>query len=155
MLLPRVLEQVNTSGREGIQRTLHRHCADFHVPGDKALGQAFVGNCAVCQQNKTSHLLPANHLQPLPVPALNWKDIAMDFIEGLPRVNKTVILTMVDRLSKATHFIPLGHPCMVVSVARAVFDEIIRLHILPASIISARDLVFTGTLWHEQSFTRR
>jgi hypothetical protein len=71
-------------------------------------------------------------------------------IEGLPRVNnKTVILTVIDRLSKAAHFIPLGHPYTATSVARAFFNEVVRLHRLPSSIVSDRDPVFTSTLWKE------
>jgi hypothetical protein len=46
-------------------------------------------------------------LQPLGVPTAIWEDIAMDFIEALPKVHgKSVILTVVDRLSKETHFPP-------------------------------------------------
>jgi hypothetical protein len=93
--------------------------SDFLIPGDKALVQEFVRDCAVCQQNKTSHLRPSGLLQPLPVPSMIWSDLAMDFIEALPRVNnKTVILTVINRLSKAAHFIPLGHPYTATSVAR-------------------------------------
>jgi hypothetical protein len=59
----------------------------------------------------------------------------MDFVEALPKVNgKSVILTVVDRLSKAAHFIPLGHPYSVTSVAHAFFAEIVRLHEIPVSI---------------------
>jgi hypothetical protein len=64
----------------------------------------------------------------------------MDFIEGLPKVaGKSVILTVVDRFSKYAHFIPLGHPYTVASVARAFFDGIVRLHRFPSSIVSDRD----------------
>jgi hypothetical protein len=53
----------------------------------------------------------------------------MDFVEALPKVNgKTVILTVVDRFSKAAHFIPLSHPYTATSVARVFFSEIVRLH---------------------------
>jgi hypothetical protein len=56
----------------------------------------------------------------------------MDFIEALPKVNgKSVILTVVYRLSKATHFIPLGHPYSTTSMARAFFGEVVRLHGIP------------------------
>jgi hypothetical protein len=62
---------------------------------------------------------------------------------------KSVILTVVDRFSKYTHFIPLGHPYTMASVARAFFDGIVRLHGFPSSILSDRDPVFTGHVWRD------
>jgi hypothetical protein len=45
------------------------------------------------------------------VPSSVWSDIAMDFVEGFPKVGgKSVILTVVDRFSKYAHFIPLSIP---------------------------------------------
>jgi hypothetical protein len=77
-----------------------------------------------------------------------WDDVVMDFIEGFPRINgKLVILTIVDRLSKYAHFILLGHPYFATSVARAFFDNIVRLHDIPISIVSDRDAMFTSTFW--------
>ncbi|WVZ58423.1 hypothetical protein U9M48_008699 [Paspalum notatum var. saurae] len=62
---------------------------------------------------------------------------------------KSVILTVVDRFSKYGHFITLGHPYSASSIARAFFDNIVRLHGLPCSITSDRDLVFTSNFWTE------
>jgi transposase InsO family protein len=74
----------------------------------------------------------------------------MDFIEALPKVNgKTVVLTVVDRFSKAAHFIPLSHPYTALTVARAFFAEIVRLHGMPETIVSDRDPVFTSEFWRE------
>jgi E3 ubiquitin-protein ligase DOA10 len=74
----------------------------------------------------------------------------MDFVEGLPHINgKSVILTVIDRLSKYAHFIPLGHPYTTTSVVRAFFDNIARLHDIPSSIVSDRDAVFTSNFWKE------
>jgi hypothetical protein len=74
----------------------------------------------------------------------------MDFVEALPKVNgKTVILTVVDRLSKAAHFIPLGHPYTATTAARAFFANTVRLHGIPSSIVSDRDPVFTSEFWWE------
>jgi len=74
----------------------------------------------------------------------------MDFVEALPKVHgKSVILTVVDRLLKYAHFIPLGHPYTAASVARAFFAEIVRLHGFPESIVSDRDPVFTGHVWRD------
>jgi len=71
-------------------------------------------------------------------------------VEALPRVRgKSVIFTVVDRFSKYCHFIPLGHPYSAESVAQAFFTDIVRLHGMPQSMVSDRDLVFTSTFWRE------
>ena len=62
---------------------------------------------------------------------------------------KSVILTVIDCFSKAAHFIALDHPYTAVSMARAFFTEVVRLHGIPASIISDRDPVFTSSFWCE------
>jgi hypothetical protein len=48
-------------------------------------------------------------LQPLPIPEKKWEVIAMDFITGLPRPNKQhdSIMVVVDKLTKAAHFVPM------------------------------------------------
>jgi transposase-like protein len=64
----------------------------------------------------------------------------MDFIEGFHKINgKSVILTVVDRFSKAAHFITLGHLYTATTVARAFFTKIVRLHGIPSSIVSDCD----------------
>ena len=128
-----VLQLAHAAGHEGVQKTLHRLRADFYIPGDRSLVQDWVRTCATCQRNKTEAFQPAGLLQPLEVPDQVWADISMDFIEGLPKVGgKSVILTVVDRFSKYAHFIALGHPYTATSVARAFFDNVIRLHGFPS-----------------------
>ncbi|WVZ78347.1 hypothetical protein U9M48_026076 [Paspalum notatum var. saurae] len=145
-----VLAHVHGTGHEGIQKTLHRFRADFTTPGDRRLITEYVRSCSVCQQNKIDCLRPGGLLQPLEVPSAVWADIAMDFVEALPRINgESVILTVVDRFSKFAHFIPLAHPYTATSVARAFFSEIVRLHGIPSSIVSDRDPVFTSSFWRE------
>lgn len=74
----------------------------------------------------------------------------MDFVEGFPKVGgKSVVLTVADRFSKFAYFIPLAHPYSTTSVARAFFDNIVRMHGIPSSIVSDRDTVFTSTFWSE------
>ena len=89
-------------------------------------------------------------MHPLEVPSVVWVDIALDFVEGFPRVGgKSVILTVVDRFSKYCHFIPLAHPNSVESVAQVFFAEVVRLHGVPQSMASDRDPVFTSVFWKE------
>jgi hypothetical protein len=42
------------------------------------------------------------------------------------------------------HFIPLGHSYSATTVARAFFNTIVRLHMIPNTIIFNRDSVFTS-----------
>jgi hypothetical protein len=145
-----ILQAVHEEGHEGVQRTMHRLRRDFHFPDMKRVVQDFVRDCPVCQRYKSEHLQPAGVLLPLPVPQGVWSDIAMDFVEALPRVRgKSVILTVVDRFSKYAHFIPLAHPYSAESVAQAFYSDIVRLHGIPQSIVSDRDTVFTSTFWKE------
>jgi hypothetical protein len=109
-----------------------------------------VRGCITCKKNKIEHLHHAGLLQPLGVLSAIWADISMDFIKGFHKINgKSVILTVVDRFSKAAHFITLGHPYTVTTVARAFFIEIIRLHGILSSIISDHDPTFTSNFWQE------
>nr|GEX39494.1 zinc finger, CCHC-type [Tanacetum cinerariifolium] len=79
--------------------------------------KTFVASCEVCQKSKLDLAAYPGLFQPLPVPNLIWKEISMDFIKGLPIFNgKSIILVVVDRLSKYSHFIALSHPFTAVQV---------------------------------------
>jgi hypothetical protein len=72
----------------------------------------------------------------------------MDFIEGLPSsTGYTVIMVVVDRLTKYAHFVALKHPFSVVSVAKEFVANVVRLHGIPNSIVSDRDKVFISAFW--------
>jgi hypothetical protein len=145
-----VLEHAHSIFHEGVQKMLQRLRSSFYTPHDTKLVREFVRGCSVCQHNKTEHLHPTGLFQPLPVPDAVWMDISMDFVEGFPKVGgKSVVMTVVDRLSKYAHLFPLGHPYSATSVAKAFFDQVVRLHGVPASIISDRDPIFTNTIWQE------
>jgi len=149
-ILHDILHAIHDATHEGSEKTLRRFRLTFHTPKAKQTIQQFVSNCMICQRNKTEHLHPTRLLQPLPIPEQIWEDISMDFIEALPKVGgKSVILTVVDHLSKYAHFIPLAHPYSATTVAHTFFSEIVRLHGLPHSIVSDRDVVFTSRFWTE------
>ena len=72
----------------------------------------------------------------------------MDFVEGLPSFHdKSIIMVVVDRLSKYTHFVPISHPFTTSTVAYAFLQHMIRLHGMPTSIVSDYDKIFTSQIW--------
>jgi hypothetical protein len=74
----------------------------------------------------------------------------MDFIEGLPNSNgHTIILVIVDRFTKYSHFYPIKHPFTASTIAQVFMDNIVKLHGTPKSIVSDRDEVFTSSFWSE------
>uniref|UniRef100_A0A8R7TPT6 Integrase catalytic domain-containing protein n=1 Tax=Triticum urartu TaxID=4572 RepID=A0A8R7TPT6_TRIUA len=74
----------------------------------------------------------------------------MDFVEGLPKSKGyDAIMVVVDRFTKFLHFVPLRHPFTATQVAKVFWDNIVKLHGIPSSIMSDRDKVFTSVLWRE------
>lgn len=69
----------------------------------------------------------------------------MDFIEGLPSSQgHSVIMVIVDCLTKYAHFIPLQYPYTELIVAKAFMNNIVKLHGIPRTIVSDRDKVFVS-----------
>ncbi|GJX39159.1 retrotransposable element Tf2, partial [Tanacetum coccineum] len=52
---------------------------------------------------------------------------------------KTMIMVVVDRLSKYAHFMALEHPFTTSTISQVFLDNVYKLHGLPESIISDRD----------------
>jgi hypothetical protein len=73
----------------------------------------------------------------------------MDFIIGLPRTSKQhdSIMVVVDKRTKATHFIPLKTTHKATYVVDIFLKEVACLHIIPKTILSDRDPKFTLNLW--------
>ena len=92
-------------------------------------------------------------LQPLSIPSQRWEEVSMDFITGLPKSKgKSVIMVIVDRLAKYTHFYALSHPFKSSTVSTAFTDTIQKLHGSPKIVVSDRDPIFTGNFWTELFF---
>ena len=137
-------------GHSGQLQTYKRIAAELFSEGMKSDIKIYVDQCPVCQQNKIQALSPVGLLQPLPIPNRTWEDISMDFIEGLLHSKGfDTILVVVDRLSKYTHFLTLGHLFSAKTVATLFIKEVVCLHGYPCSIISNWDRMFLSHFWKE------
>jgi hypothetical protein len=74
----------------------------------------------------------------------------MDFIVGLPKSrNKSVIMVVVDRLSKYAHLCALQFPFTAPTVAQLFMYHVFKLHDMPHSIIFYQDPTFTSNFLQE------
>lgn len=135
-------------GHSGVQATYQRIKRLFAWHGLKAHVTDYVKQCDICQHAKHLNSAPAGLLVPLPMPTGPWRDISMDFVEGLPSSQGfNSIMVVVDRFTKYSHFIPLRHPFTAQAVARCFVDSVVKLHGMPRTIVSDRDKIFTSAFW--------
>jgi hypothetical protein len=109
----------------------------------------YVAVCDSCQRIKAEHQRPAGLLQPLKIPQWKWDEIGMDFIVDLPRTRTGYdsIWVVVDRLTKAAHFIPVKTTYNSVVLAELYMAQIVCLHGVPKKIVSDRGTQFTSHFW--------
>lgn len=109
---------------------------------------SFMASCDVCVTSKDNNVAYPGLLQPLPISNQVWSHISMDIIERLPKSrNKDVILVVVDRITKYTHFIALSHPYTAATVADIFWKRVHSLHGTPESIVTDRDKIFLSNFW--------
>jgi hypothetical protein len=75
----------------------------------------------------------------------------MDFIVGLPhtRAGYDSIWVVVDRLTKATHFIPVKTTYNSAVLVELYMSRIVCLHGIPKKIVSDRGTQFTSHFWQQ------
>ncbi|GMI80799.1 hypothetical protein HRI_001749200 [Hibiscus trionum] len=73
----------------------------------------------------------------------------MDFVSGLPLSpsKKNSVWVIVDRFTKCAHFLVVNTTDSLDKLANLYIREIVRLHGVPKSIVSDRDLRFTARFW--------
>ena len=78
------------------------------------------------------------------------KSIGMDFITELRKSEGyDIILVVIDRLTKMSHFIPCRNSLDARQFAQLFLKEIVRLHGIPKDIITDRGSLFTSDLWKQ------
>ena len=150
-LRSKVLSWGHTSklaGHPGANRTEEFVRRRFWWPGLSADVKTFVAACDVCARSKNTHRPPAGLLHPLEVPTRPWSHIAVDFVTGLPPSDgNDTILTIVDRFSKAVHYVPLSKLPSAPEMSDLLVQHVVRLHGIPVDIVSDRGPQFTSKVW--------
>lgn len=124
----------------------------YHWPGMKRSVAKWVNQCDACQRVKVEHQVPAGLLRNLPIPTWKWESISMDFITGLPTRpgrSNDAIWVVVDRLTKVAHLVSVKSTDQSPILAEKYIDEILRLHGVPANIVSDRDPKFSSIFWRD------
>ena len=110
----------------------------------------YVEGCDLCQRMKNRMEEVAEKLKLGEVLEKPWIHTSVDFITKLLIVaEKDAILVVCDRLSKMTHFVVTTEKTSAERLARLFWDNVWRLHRLPESVVSDRELQFATDLTRE------
>eukprot|EP00253_Pinus_taeda_P022460 PITA_22460 len=108
------------AGHAGYQKMITAIQKDYFWLGMKKNVAEYLARCLECQQIKAEHQHPTGLLQPLRISEWKWETISMDFITGLPKTKRNNDSIMLN---------------------------VFKLHGLPKTIISDRDVKFTSAFW--------
>jgi hypothetical protein len=148
-LILREMHNVPYVGHPGYQKTIAAVKSQYYWPGMKKEVSDFISRCLECQKVKAEHRHPVGLLQPLSIPEWKWEVVTMDSITKLPRMKKQhdYIMVVVDKLTKATHFILVKLTHKAMNIVDVYMRDIVRLHGIPKTIVSDRDTKFTSKFW--------
>jgi hypothetical protein len=109
----------------------------------------FITRFLECQKVKVEHRHLDGLLHPFPIPEWKWEFVTMDFITKFSRTIKKhdSIMVVVDKLTKASHFIPVKSTHKATNIVEIYMREITKLHCVPKTIVSHRDSKFTSNFW--------
>src|SRR5258708_14636481 len=126
-----------TAGHFGETKTTELIHHKYHWPGLRCMVKDYVKSCTSCACTKAPHHKPYRLLKQIPISAQPWESILMDFIEQLPTLEGfTVILVIVDRLTKQSLFIPTHDMVDASQLAQLFLAHIFSKHRTPGHITS-------------------
>src|SRR5258708_10602354 len=104
------------------------HC-NYHWPGLRCMVGDYIRLCTSCTCTKVMCHKPYSLLKQLPIPSQPWESISMDFIKQLPTSEGfTVILVIMDRLTKQLLFIPTHDTVDTPQLAQLFLTHIFSKH---------------------------
>ena len=146
-LLELAHDAVGHFGRARTVERLSRHCVWTGMTNEV---EDYCRGCEVCAVNKGSNTLPAGQLVPLPIPERVWDSVGVDFTGPLPETanGSNSIMAVVDRFSKMLMLKACKTTITGIESGRLLLlDQMLGMGRLPTSIVSDRDVRFTGAAW--------
>lgn len=114
--------------------------------------KSYCESCKTCSRSKPTNQKPYGLLNPLAVPEKPWESIGIDFVGPLPESKNRdgsfdSITVVIDLLTGMVHLVPSRINYNARQVSELIFEEVYKLHGLPRSIVSDRDVLFTSSFW--------
>ena len=140
-------------GHFGIDKTRELIGRKYYWPSLRRDVESYVRGCDVCLALKAVKLKPDGNLQSLLIPTHWWKNLSMDFVNGLPLSadwkgdSYDSILVIVNQLTKMVYYEPVKVTIDAPGLAEVIIDMIIWHHGLPDSIVTDRCSFFTSKFW--------
>ena len=149
--LLREAHDVAVSGHVGVAKTVDLLSRTYYWPQLQEDVKDYIKSCLACQSNKARNQPLAGLAHSIPHPARRWDQVTMDLITQLPptKDGHDAIMVIVDKYSKMLHCIPTTTTVTAPQLAQLFFNEIVRHHGVPSSIISDRDPRFTSSVWQQ------
>jgi len=114
----------------------------------------YIARCDSCHRNKIQRDKRYDEVTQLDALNVPWKSVTMNFITKLPTSKNSAwgvkfdsILTIVDRLTKYTMFIPFKETATASVLTYTILQELINNHELSKKFIINRDKLFTSKFW--------
>ena len=119
---------------------LYRKCFDI------------VQDCASCCENNVLHHKPYGLAQPIESPAIPFDTVGIDFVTGLPKSGDEEFdsfATVTCKFTKVLRIIPNRVDNNAERFAEQFYEQVVRYHGLPRTIVSDRDKLFLSKFWSE------
>src|SRR5258708_10050881 len=138
-----------TAGHFGETKTMELICCNYHWPGMRHMVGDYIRSCTSCVCTKAMCHKPYGLLKQLPIPGQPWESISMDFIEQLPTSEGfTVILVIVDRLTKQSLFIPTHNTVDTPQLAQLFLTHVFSKHSTLGHVTSNHRTEFVSHFFH-------
>src|SRR5712664_4750537 len=131
------------AGHFGQTKTLYQVRMHYYWSGLPVYVKDYCKSCTICSRAKPVRHKPYGLLKQLPIPEKPWNSISMDFIEKLPPSSSySLIIVIVDHLSKQSLFILTHNTIMSAQLAQLFVLHVFSKHGVPSHVTSNHGMEF-------------